>query len=126
MQQEAKAQGKKEPDKAFEQRLEALKRSAKSRSQVMLPCTCVTHDSVFQHRIVQGLQQRLGASAHRTCSHRIVPAEWSCMRDLQVCCIQMHTSAGPTPLEWRSMLQRFNPIVISNMLIARLAVCRAM
>lgn len=59
MQQEAKAQGKKEPDKAFEQRLEALKRSAKSRSQVMLPCTCVTHDSVFLHKIVQGLRQQL-------------------------------------------------------------------
>jgi hypothetical protein len=36
LKQDAEAQGKQEPDAAFQQRLEALKRSAKSRPQVII------------------------------------------------------------------------------------------
>ena len=36
MKQDAQAQGKQEPDAAFQQRLEALKKSAKSRQQVIV------------------------------------------------------------------------------------------
>ena len=43
MQQEAQAQGVQEPDAAFEQRLEALRKTAKSRTQVSHCCACMAH-----------------------------------------------------------------------------------
>ena len=41
MQQEAQAQGIQEPDAAFEQRLDALRKTAKSRPQVNHCCACM-------------------------------------------------------------------------------------
>ena len=46
MKQEAQAQGMQEPDAAFEQRLEALRKNAKSRTQVD-HCCCML-DSPYQ------------------------------------------------------------------------------
>ena len=43
MQQEAQAQGVQEPDAAFEQRLESLRKSAKSRTQVYHLRACMAH-----------------------------------------------------------------------------------
>ena len=40
MKQEAQAQGLQEPDAAFEQRLQALRKSATSRTQVIHCCAC--------------------------------------------------------------------------------------
>jgi hypothetical protein len=55
MKQDAQAQGKQEPDAAFQQRLEALKRSAKSRPQViiLLPTQCALTQAPLAFALVR-------------------------------------------------------------------------